>query len=71
MDQPKLSSDSSFAVEAVNVALRWEWPYGYHVGVSYRRSGEEQFVSIKCDVDDAEAAADAVNMALTSILGLA
>lgn len=71
MEQPKLSDDLTYAIEVVNVALRWEWPYGYHVGLSYRRSGEEEFRAIKCTVDDAETALDAVRMALVSIFGLA
>lgn len=71
MDQPKLSHDLVYAIDVVNVAMRWEWPYGYHVAVSYRRSGEETFTTIRCDVEDAAAAADAVNMALVGVLGLA
>ena len=71
MEQPKLSHALAYAVEVINIALRWEWPYGYHVAVSYRRSGEEQFTTLRCTVDDAETANDAVNMALVGILGLA
>lgn len=71
MEQPKLSDDLAYAVEVVNIQLKWEWPYGYHVKVSYRRSGEETFRTVRGTSDDAEHALDAVSLALTGIFGLA
>lgn len=70
MDQPQLCESLEYAVDALTVTTRWEWPYGYRTQLSWRRSGGDSFSTCTIHSDDAEALVNEVAGRLASLLGV-